>query len=64
MKAILINDMFLEDIPSGGAEHVNDMLIKSLKLDRIRSDDITSFEQNVIYVVSNIARFNREKIEQ
>ena len=64
MKAILINDMFLEDIPSGGAEHVNDMLVKSLKLDRIRSDDITSFDQNVIYVVSNIARFNREKTEQ
>lgn len=61
---MLINDLFVEDIPSGGAEHVNDMAVKALGLDRVRSDDITSFNQNDIYIVCNIARFTREKIEQ
>jgi len=64
MKPILINDLLLEDIPSGGVEHVDDTVAKVLDLDRVRSDDMTSFDQNAMYVVSNIARFTREKIEQ
>lgn len=64
MKPILINDLLLEDIPSGGAEHVDDMVAKVLDLDRVRSDDMTSFNQDAMYIVSNIARFTREKIEQ
>jgi len=64
MKPILINDLLLEDIPSGGVEHVDDTVAIVLDLDRVRSDDMTSFDQNAMYVVSNIARFTQEKIEQ
>lgn len=64
MSNVLINDLFLEDLPDGGAEHVNDFLAKKCNLDRIRSNDINSFNQNDFYVVSNIARFSPEKIQK
>lgn len=63
-RRILINDMFLEDNPSGGAEHVDDMLIKSLKLDKIRSEEVDHFDKTAFYVVSNVLRLNQELLKE
>ena len=55
MKKILISDFTINEIPHGGSEWVNQVLIEKLNLDFEYSQNIKSFDKNNFYIISNIS---------
>ena len=64
MKKILISDFTINEIPHGGSEWVNQVLIDEFNLDFIYSNQVVSFNQNDFYIISNISLMDPILVKQ
>ena len=64
MANILISDFSYQEMPHGGSEVGNQMLIDELGLEFIGSRDIKEFSKDDFYVISNISLMNPELVKQ
>jgi hypothetical protein len=64
MRKILISDFTINEIPHGGSEWVNQVLIEKLNLDFEYSQNIKSFDKNNFYIISNISLMNPNLIKE
>ena len=58
MANILISDFSLAEMPHGGSEVGNQVLIDEFDLDFVKSTNIKGFSKDDFYVVSNISLMN------
>jgi len=64
MKKILISDFTIKEVPHGGSEWVNQVLIDKFNLDFQYSNQVTSFDYNNLYIISNISLMNPNLVSQ
>jgi hypothetical protein len=64
MKKILISDFTIKEIPHGGSEWVNQVLIDNFNLDFEYSQNIKSFDPNIFYIISNISLMDPSLVRQ
>jgi hypothetical protein len=64
MKKILISDFTIKEIPHGGSEWVNQVLIEKFNLDFEYSNRVSRFDGNNLYIISNISLMNPSLISQ
>jgi hypothetical protein len=64
MANILISDFSYADMPHGGSEVGNQMLIEEFNLDFIGSRDITNFNKDDFYIISNVSLMKPELVKQ
>jgi hypothetical protein len=64
MSNILISDFSYEEMPHGGSEVGNQMLIEAFDLDFIKSTEVRGFSKDDFYVISNISLMNPELVKQ
>jgi len=64
MANILISDFTLEEVPHGGSEVGNQMLIEHLGLDFIKSAEVTEFNKKDFYVICNISLMNPNLVKE
>ena len=55
MRKILISDFTTKEVPHGGSEWVNQVLIEKFGLEFQYSQAVTSFDKENFYVISNIS---------
>jgi hypothetical protein len=55
MKKYFVSDFNIIDVPTGGGEWVDDMVIKNLELEFLYSNQISHFDLNAFYIFSNIS---------
>lgn len=58
MKKILISDFTIKEVPHGGSEWVNQVLIDKFNLDFEYSQNVKAFDPNNFYVISNVSLMN------
>lgn len=58
MRKILISDFTTKEVPHGGSEWVNQVLIEKFNLEFEYSQGVTSFDKDNFYVISNISLMN------
>lgn len=64
MRKILVSDFTIKEAPHGGSEWVNQVLIDKFGLEFWYSRDITAWDTEAFYVISNISLMNRDLIRQ
>lgn len=64
MRKILISDFTTKEVPHGGSEWVNQVLIENFGLEFEYSQAVTSFDKNNFYVISNISLMNPNLVRQ
>jgi len=64
MRKILVSDFSYEEMPHGGSEVGNQMLIEQFDLEFIKSSEIKSFDKENYYIISNISLMNPRLITQ
>lgn len=64
MKKILISDFTTKEVPHGGSEWVNQVLIEKFNLDFEYSYKINSFDKEAFYIISNISLMKPELIRE
>jgi len=64
MMKILISDFTTKEVPHGGSEWVNQVLIEKFNLQFEYSQAVTSFDKNNFYVISNISLMNPNLVRQ
>jgi hypothetical protein len=64
MKKVLISDFTIKEVPHGGSEWVNQVLIDYLNLDFEYSKNVQSFDLNTFYIISNISLMNPNLVSQ
>jgi hypothetical protein len=64
MRKILISDFTTKEVPHGGSEWVNQVLIEKFGLEFQYSHAVQSFDKNDFYVISNISLMNPALIRQ
>lgn len=64
MKTILVSDFTIKEVPHGGSEWVNQVIIDNLEVEFWYSRNITQFDPNNFYIISNISLMNPEVIKQ
>lgn len=64
MRKILISDFSYQQMPHGGSEVGNQMLIDELGLEFMGSRDIKEFSKDDFYVISNISLMNPALVSQ
>lgn len=64
MKKILISDFTTKEVPHGGSEWVNEVLIKKFNLDFEYSSKVESLDKNNFYVISNVSLMNPNLVRQ
>jgi hypothetical protein len=64
MKKILISDFTVEEIPHGGSEWVNQVLIDKFGFEFQYSRQVTSFDATAFYIISNISLMNHNLVRQ
>jgi hypothetical protein len=64
MRKIVISDFTTKEVPHGGSEWVNDVLIEKFGLEFQYSQQVTSFDQNAFYIISNISLMNPNLVRQ
>jgi hypothetical protein len=64
MRKILISDFTIKEIPHGGSEWVNQVLIDKLNLDFEYSGRVSRFDINNFYIISNISLMNPSLVSQ
>ena len=64
MANILISDFSYKDMPHGGSEVGNQMLIEEFNLDFIGSRNVTGFNKDDFYVISNISLMKPHLVAQ
>jgi hypothetical protein len=58
MRKILISDFTIKEVPHGGSEWVNQVLIDKFNLEFEYSSNVKSFDFNNFYIISNISLMN------
>lgn len=64
MRKILISDFTTKEVPHGGSEWVNQVLIEKFGLEFEYSQRVTSFDKENFYVISNISLMNPLLVRQ
>jgi hypothetical protein len=64
MKKILISDFTTKEVPHGGSEWVNQVLIEKFNLEFEYSQSVKNFDKNNFYIISNISLMNPSIINQ
>lgn len=64
MANILISDFSYQEMPHGGSEVGNQMLIEKFNLEFIKSNNVKGFSNNDFYVISNISLMNPNLVSQ
>jgi hypothetical protein len=64
MKKILISDFTTKEIPHGGSEWVNNVLIEKFNLSFEYSSNVTSLDKDNFYVISNISLMNPKLVTE
>jgi len=64
MKNILISDFTIKEIPHGGSEWVNQVLIENIDLEFQYSQQVNYFDKNNFYIISNISLMNPNLIRE
>jgi len=64
MKKILISDFTTKEVPHGGSEWVNDVLIEKFNFEFQYSQQVTCFDQTAFYIISNISLMNPNLVRQ
>ncbi len=64
MANVLISDFSLKEMPHGGSEVGNQMLIDHLGLEFIRSRDVKGFSKDDFYIISNISLMQPHLVAQ
>jgi hypothetical protein len=64
MKKILISDFTTKEVPHGGSEWVNDVLIEKFNFEFQYSQQVTYFDQTAFYIISNISLMNPNLVRQ
>lgn len=55
MRKYFVSDFNVIDVPTGGGEWVDDMIIQKFNLEFLHTRNISSFDPNAFYVFSNIS---------
>jgi hypothetical protein len=64
MKKILISDFTTKEVPHGGSEWVNDVLIEKFNFEFQYSQQVTYFDQTAFYIISNISLMNPNLVRE
>jgi hypothetical protein len=64
MRKILISDFTIKEVPHGGSEWVNQVLIDRFNLEFEYSNQVKSFDYNALYIISNISLMNPNLVNQ
>ena len=64
MRKILISDFTIKEAPHGGSEWVNQVLIDKFNLEFQYSQQVTSFDPDVFYIISNVSLMRPELVRQ
>ena len=64
MANILISDFSYEEMPHGGSEVGNQMLIEEFDLEFIKSTEVKEFSHDDFYVISNISLMDHNLVKQ
>lgn len=64
MKKILISDFTTKEVPHGGSEWVNQVLIEKFNLEFEYSQSVKNFDKNNFYIISNISLMSPNLINQ
>ena len=64
MKKILISDFTTKEVPHGGSEWVNQVLIEKFNLEFEYSSQVTNLDKNNFYIISNISLMNPNLVRQ
>jgi hypothetical protein len=64
MRKILISDFTVKEIPHGGSEWVNQVLIDKFGFEFQYSREVTSFDSDNFYIISNISLMNHNLVRQ
>lgn len=64
MANILISDFSYAEMPHGGSEVGNQMLIEYFNLDFIKSTDVKGFSKDDFYIISNISLMRQDLVSQ
>lgn len=64
MANILISDFSYAEMPHGGSEVGNQMLIEHFNLDFIKSTNVKGFSKDDFYIISNISLMNPALVQQ
>jgi hypothetical protein len=63
MKKILISDFTTKEVPHGGSEWVNQVLIEKFNLEFEYSSQVTNLDKNNFYIISNISLMNHNLVK-
>jgi len=64
MRKILISDFTIKEAPHGGSEWVNQVLIDKFNLEFEYSQRVTSFDNDALYIISNVSLMNPTLVKQ
>ena len=64
MKKILISDFTINEVPHGGSEWVNQVLIENFNLEFEYSNKVTNLDKNNFYIISNISLMNTNLVRE
>ncbi len=64
MKKIIVSDFTTKEVPHGGSEWVNQVLIDKFGLEFQYSQTVNSFDVNNFYIISNISLMNPSLVRQ
>ena len=64
MRKILISDFTTREVPHGGSEWVNQVLMDKFDLEFMYSSEVTSFDENSFYIISNISLMRPQLVKQ
>jgi hypothetical protein len=64
MRKILISDFTIKEAPHGGSEWVNQVLIDKFNLEFQYSQQVSYFDKNAMYIISNISLMRPDLVRQ
>lgn len=64
MRKILISDFTIKEVAHGGSEWVNQVLIDKFNLEFQYSQQVTSFDPDVFYIISNVSLMRADLVKQ
>ena len=64
MKKIVVSDFTIKEVPHGGSEWVNEVMIEKFGLEFQYSQQVTSFNLDDFYIISNISLMRPDLVRQ
>jgi hypothetical protein len=64
MRKILVSDFTIKEAPHGGSEWVNEVLIDKFNLEFEYSANISSWDKDNFYIISNISLMNEKMVRE